>query len=417
MMKRFLFSLAVLSLLLSILLPVAAGLASADGGITIISNTAQAGFPNSVTFSLEAGAPADMVNISIECQVVRRSLVTEECRSIVDFKQSKHVTVMYVLATGGIPPGTEIIYTWILQDASGDVIKSVPATISYDDARYEWQSITSGQITLFWYEGNDSFAQQLMIAAQGALSRLSAEFNVSLQQPVKFYIYADSTALQGALTDADVWTGGIALPDYGTIMIGIGVDNLDWGKRTVAHELGHLVVGQLVYGPFGWLPTWLSEGIAMNVEGELTENFQDSLNSAISKDTLFSVLSIASAFPSDATEAILCYAESHSIVKFLIDNYGSEKFLQLLDLFKQGSTDDEALFQIYSFDTDGLNENWRTSLGLGPQPTVTPTPTPSPSAGGNEFVLSAPYIALITIVVVLCGLTVFLGFTFIRRWR
>ena len=416
-MKRFLFSLVVLSLLLSILLPVAAGLASADGGITIISNTAQADFPNSVTFSLEAEAPTDMVNISIECQVVRRSLVSEKCRSIVDFKQSKHVTVMYVLATGGIPSGTEIIYTWILQDASGDVIESAPATIRYDDARYDWRSITSGQVTLFCYEGNDSFAQQLMTAAQDALVRLSDEFNASLQQPVKFYIYANTADLQSSLLNPDVWTGGMAFPDYSAIMIGIEVDNLDWGKRTVAHELGHLVVGQLVYGPFGWLPTWLSEGIAMNAEGELSDNFQDSLDSAISSDTLFSVRSIASAFPADATEAILCYAESHSIVKFLIDNYGSEQFLQLLDLFKQGSTDDEALFQVYGFDTDELNISWRASLGLGPQPAVTPTPTPSPSAGGDEFVLRAPYIALITIVVILSILTVFLGFTFIRRWR
>jgi hypothetical protein len=198
-------------------------------------------------------------------------------------------------------------------------------------------------------------------------------------------------------------------------MIGIEVDNLDWGKRTVAHELGHLVIGQLVYGPFGWLPTWLSEGIAMNAEGALSDNFQDRLDQAISNNTLFSVRSIASSFPSDPNEAVLCYAESHSIVEFLIDSYGSEQFLYLLDLFKQGVTDDEALLQVYDFDTDGLNEAWRASLGLGPQPAVTPAPTAAP--GGNEFVLTAPYIALMAIVVVLCGLTVFLGFTFIRRWR
>jgi hypothetical protein len=155
----------------------------------------------------------------------------------------------------------------------------------------------------------------------------------------------------------------------------------------------------------------------MNAQGELTENFQDSLDSAVLNDTLFSVRSIASSFPSDSDEAILCYAESYSIVKLLIDNHGSEKFLALIDLFKQGATDDEALSQVYGFDTDGLNENWRASLGLGPQPVVTPAPTPSPSAGGDEFVLGAPYIALITIVVVLSVLTVFLGFTFIRRWR
>jgi len=395
-------------------------IAAADGGIEVIENDAHADFPQSVTFSLEARASTDIVDIDIECQVVRRSLVPVICRSDIDFDADEHVMVSWIWDmqdSGGVPPGTDIEYRWLIEDASGNTYTSPYATVRYDDLRYNWRGMTSDNITLWWYEGDSSFAQQLIDAADGAAARLTAEFDVSLDKPVKFYIYADAWDLQSSLVNPDIWTGGQAFPDYGAIMIGIEVDNLDWGKRTVAHELGHLVVGQLVYGPFGWLPTWLSEGIAMNAEGELSDNFQDSLDSAISSDTLFSVRSIASAFPSDATEAIICYSESHSIVKFLIDNYGSEQFLKLLDLFKQGSTDDEALFQIYGYDTDGLNENWRSSLGLGPQPTVTPTPTPSPSAGGNEFVLSAPYIALITIVVVLCILTIFLGFTFVRRWR
>jgi hypothetical protein len=411
--RRFLASLVVLSIMLSVLLPVAAGPASADGGITIISTTAKAGFPNSVTFSLEAESAVDIVNISIECQVVRRSLVSEECRSIVDFKQSKHVTVMDVIATGGIPPGTEIIYIWILQDASGDVVESAPATIRYDDSHYDWQNITSGQVTLFWYEGNSSFAQQLMGAAQDALVRLSSEFNASLQQPVKFYIYADAAAVQGALTNPAVWTGGMAFPDYSTIMLGIAVDNIDWGMRALAHELGHLVVGQIVYSPFVALPTWLNEGIAMNAEGNLATDFQQSLDQAISGNSLFSARSIASSFPADSSDANLCYAESYSVVRFLTDNYGSAKLLVLLDVFKQGSTDDEALKQVYGFDTDGLNEAWRASLGLGPQPSATPVP----ASTSSDFALTAPYIVMIALVFVLSVATVVLGFSFFRKWR
>ncbi|MFA5375000.1 MAG: peptidase MA family metallohydrolase [Dehalococcoidia bacterium] len=395
-------------------------IAAADGGIEVVSSDAQADFPQSVTFSLEARASTDIVDIDIECQVVRRSLVPVICRSDVAFDANEYVMVSWnwdMQDSGGVPPGTEIEYRWLIEDAVGNAYTSPYATVRYDDLRYNWRGVTSGNITLWWYEGDSSFAQQLIDAADGAVIRLTDEFDVSLNQPIDFYIYADPWDLQSSLVNPDIWTGGQAFPDYGAIMIGIEVDNLDWGERTVAHELGHLVVGQLVYGPFGWIPTWLSEGIAMNTEGELTENFQDSLDNAVSDDSLFSVRSIASSFPADSDEAILCYAESYSIVKFLVDNYGSVKFLALLDLFKQGVTDDEALSQVYGFDTDGLNENWRASLGLGPQPAVTPAPTSTPSPGGNEFVLTAPYIALITIVVILSALTVFLGFTFIRRWR
>ena len=394
------------------------GVAAAGGGIEVISSTAQPDFPYGITFSLEASAAIDIVDIDIECRVLRRSLVPVTCRSNVDFDAGGHVMVSWVWDmqdTGGVPPGTEIEYRWLIEDASGYTYTSSYAAVKYDDLRYNWREMTSGNITLWWYDGDSSFAQQLIDSADDALSRLSAEFSVSLEQPVRFYIYADAWELQGSLVNPDIWTGGVAYPDYGAIMIGIETDNLDWGKRTVAHELGHLVIGRLVYGPFGWLPTWLNEGIAMNAEGALSENFQDRLDQAISNNTLFSVRSIASSFPSDANEAVLCYAESHSIVEFLIDSYGSEQFLYLLDLFKQGVTDDEALLRVYDFDTDGLNEDWKASLGLGPQPAATPTPTATP--GGNDFVLTAPYIALMAIVVVLSVLTVFLGFSFIRRWR
>lgn len=396
------------------------GFADAAGGVEFITSDAQADFPYSITFSLEAEALADIAGIDIECRVLRRSLVPVTCRNEVEFDGGGHVMVSWdwdMQDTGGVPPGTEIEYRWLIEDVSGNTYTSPYYTVIYDDLRYDWRSITSGEITLRWYEGNSSFAQQLIDAADDAVYRLSAEFGVSLEQDIRFYIYADAWDLQSSLVYPDEWTGGVAYPDYGVIMIGIETANLDWGERTVAHEMGHLVIGELVYGPFGWLPTWLDEGIAMNAEGELSDNFRYRLDSAISDNTLFSVRSIASSFPSDSDEAYLCYAESHSVVKYLVDKYGSGSFMDLLELFKQGIADDDALLLVYGFNTDGLNEEWRASLGLGPQPSATPAPTATPVPAGGGFSLDAPYIALITIVLILCVMTVFLGITSIRRWR
>jgi len=418
-MKKYRLTLALMILIL-ILIP--QKVAAAGGDIEVLSSGAQPDFPYSVAFSIEAKASVDIVDIEIECRTLRRSLVPVVCRHDVDIDNARHVMVSWtwdMQDTGGAPPGIEIEYRWFIEDASGDTYTSPYYTVRYDDLRYKWRAITSGNITLWWYEGDSSFAQQLIDAADSASDRLTNEFDVSLQQNVDFYIYADTTDLQSSLVNPDIWTGGQAFPDYGTIMIGIAVNNLAWGMRTVAHELGHLVVGELVYGPFGWLPTWLSEGIAMNAEGELADNFQDSLDSAVSSNMLFSVRTIASAFPSNSEDAVLCYAESYSVVKFLKDNYGSDSFLDMLELLKEGTTDDDALESVYGFNTDGLNDRWRSSLGLGSQPTEssTPLPTATPFSQEQRFVLDAPYIALISIVSLLLGLTAFLVFPLIRRYR
>ena len=407
-MKR----LCLLLMLFLVLLILSPATSLAQDEITVLSSDAQAQFPYAITFRLEAEASTEIADIDLEYRVSRRSLVPVSCRVDVDFTPAQRVAASWtwdMLETGGLPPGTEIDYWWLIEDAAGHQIETSPATIKFDDLRYDWNFLTSDQVAIFWYEGDQSFAQELIDAADEALESLASEVGVSLEQPARFYIYASPWDLLGALVYPDIWTGGVAFPDYGIIAIGISPDNLTWGKRAIAHELGHLVVHQAVFGPYGDLPTWLDEGLALDAEGELRSDLQSRLNEAISEDTLFSVRSIASSFPTDPEEAALCYAESYSLVQFLIDNYGSDKILALLDLFKEGSTYDEALIQVHGFDMDGLNTLWRESLGLGPQP----TPTPDGEVSG----LPAPYIALIVVVALLGAFFIFVVLSFPRRMR
>ncbi len=376
--------------------------------ISVLSSDGRAQFPYAITFSLEAEAATEIADIDLEYRVSRRSLVPVSCRVDVDFTPGQRVAASWtwdMLETGGLPPGTEIDYWWLIEDAAGHQIETSPATVKFDDLRYDWRSLTSNQVSIFWYEGDQFFAQELIDAADEALESLASDVWVSLEQPAKFYIYASQQDLLGALVYPDIWTGGVAFPDYGTIVIGVSPGDLAWGKRAIAHELGHLVVHQAVFGPYGALPTWLDEGLAMDAEGELRSDLQDLLDEAIASDALFSVRSIASSFPADPDEAKLSYAESYSLVQFLIDNYGSDKILELLDVFKEGSTCNEALLQVYGFDMDSLDELWRESLGLEPQP------TPVEAASG----IPAPYIALIVVVAILGVLIIYLALRSLRR--
>ena len=84
---------------------------------------------------------------------------------------------------------------------------------------------------------------------------------------------------------------------------------------------------------------------------------------AISEGKLISVQSLCSSFPADLEGAVLAYAESYSLVNFLIYTYGHEKMLELLNVFKEGTDYDNALLKVYSFDTNGLEEEWRIFIG------------------------------------------------------
>ena len=410
-MNRFILSLVItLGIILSF---PSAGMA--QDGITVISSGAEALFPNSITFNLEAQSTSNITGVDLLYTVDSRSLVPFDCRVALDFTADKEVNASWtwdMLETGGLPVGTEIEYRWLIEDESNNAVETAPSIIEFDDLRYDWQSMTSGQLAFHWYEGGQSFIEELVDAAQEALGNLNDEFGVLLEQPADFYIYSSAWELRGALVYPDEWTGGVAFPDYSTVVIGISPYDLTWGTRAISHELGHMVVHQAVFGPFGILPLWLDEGLAMSAEGELRADLQNTLAGAIASDALFSVHSLSSSFPTDAYEAELCYAESYSVVQFLREEYGSDALLELLSVFADGSTSDDALLEVYGFDMDGLDRLWRQSLGLDPENPGYPS-SPGGSAGG----LAAPYIVLLVLVTVLGCMTIYLGYIYIRRSR
>ncbi len=238
----------------------------------------------------------------------------------------------------------------------------------FNDNRYSWRSLTEGEITIYWYKGNDSFAREIMLSAQQALAQLAEDTGAELEKPVKLYIYANAQDLREAMIYPQEWTGGVAFTRYGIIAIGIASDNLYWGKRAIAHELTHLVIHQMTLNPYNDLPTWLDEGLAMHTEGALGLEYTAYLNKAIAEGSLISVRSLSSPFSAYAGQSYLSYAQSYSLVEFLIGKYGQAQMLELLLTFRQGSSYDGALEKVYGFDMDALDTLWQDYVTTSAQP-------------------------------------------------
>jgi len=296
---------------------------------------------------------------------------------------------------GGLPPGSSVDYWWVVENANGDKIETAPVQVQFDDNRYSWRSLTEGKVTIYWYKGNDSFAREIMLSAQQALARLADDTGAELEKPVKLYIYANAQDLQGAMIYPQEWTGGVAFTRYGIIAIGIAPDNLHWGKRAVAHELTHLVIHQMTLNPYSDLPNWLDEGLAMHNEGALGPQFTTYLNKAIAEKSLISVRSLSSPFSTDPEKAYLSYAQSYSLVDFLISNYGQTQMLELLLTFRQGSSYDGALEKVYGFDMDGLDTLWQDYV-------TTPAQSTEEKGRHPELMVTLP--ALATVLLLTLGL-------------
>jgi len=337
-------------------------LARAEGGLRVLETSVDAEFPSKLSFSLTVGSDVDITDIRLHYAVDRTSFAEVTSEVYIEFEAATTVEAEWtwdMRKTGGLPPGSSVEYWWTARDASGGRLETAPVEVEFDDTRYSWKSLTSGEVTLYWYDGDLSFARELMESVEQALARLAEDTGAYLSEAVRIYIYANSLELRGAMVFPQEWTGGVAFTRYSTLAIGIGPQNLAWGKRAITHELTHLVIHQMTLNPYGGLPTWLDEGLAMYNEGPLESQFRSYLNRAISENSLISVRSLSSPFSAYAEQSYLSYAESYSLVEFLISSYGQGKMLELLNTFREGSTYDGALTEVYGFDMDGLNELWR----------------------------------------------------------
>lgn len=358
--------------------------ASAQSGISVTDNQADLDFPAQIDFSIALHSDAEITEIVLEYGVEQLTCGTVVSKAFPEFTPSPDVEAEWtweMLQTGSEPPGAQIWWRWYAADASGDELLTDQQTITWLDDHHHWQTISEGSINLHWYSGSQSFGYELHGAATDALLRLEQATGLVPDNPVDLYIYASPSELRDAVFYEPGWTGGLAYASNNIVVIGISPSDIEWGKRTEAHELTHILVGRFTFSCLVSIPTWLNEGLAMYGEGGLTPEEAGQLEEAIAENTLLSARALTGSFSENPEVASLSYSQSYSLVNFLITEYDQQHMFDLLIALRDGAPIDQALETIYGFDVDGLEDAWRESVGAQPRVAggATPTPTPIPT--------------------------------------
>ena len=355
----------------------------AQAGIQLVSDTATLSFPNTATFKAEFKSGANISSVVLEYGIDQLTCGTVIAKAFPQFTAAGDVQVTWawdMRQSGSIPPGATLWWHWLVQDANGAQFTSPTQTLTWLDSTHPWQAISGGNITLHYYDGGQSFGQALHDAAAQALVRLSKDVGISSDKPVDIYIYANTSDLQASILYEPSWVGGQAFPETNIVIIGVSTDQLDWGKSTEAHELTHVLVGHLTFSCLGFIPTWLNEGLAMYGEGGPAAAEVNQFDQAKTANQLLALSSLAGAFSDEANRANLSYTEAYSVVNYLIQIYGRDKMTALLISLRNGNTIDQALQSAYGFDTNGLEDVWRASIGAAPRVgTSNPTPVFTPT--------------------------------------
>ena len=339
--------------------------AQGQGQITVNSSAVRPNYPNDLTFSCHVQDSINITDIRLEYQVQQMSFAEVTTEAEIIFNPSASVNASYLLNMqqyGEIPPGVEIDYWWIVKDAAGDKLQTAPNNYIVVDNNHTWNTMTQGKINISWYGQNQSFGQAIMSEAQTALTTLANDTGATPNKTVNIAVYTNSQDYAASVMGVPEWSGGVELSQYNTVLVIIRPGALSSDLSAVAHELTHVIVNQITFNPYNSIPFWLNEGLAVHIQfsgGNIPSQFSNALSSALTGNSLISIRSLSDPFSAYPDKANLSYAESVSVVTYLINQYGSSKMEQFLDTFQQGSTYDGALQANYGFDMDGLYTQWK----------------------------------------------------------
>lgn len=338
--------------------------APAVGALDVARNEATAVFPDGIVFALTATAPFPVERI----ELLYRPSGDETRRLAVPALPVTTAAAVEVehevdLRAGDLPPGIDLRYSWRLIGAGGEAAETGEAEVLWRDDRFGWEEVAGERASVRVYAGGEGFGRRILEVTEREIARLEALYGSRLEAPVGVWVYASTEDLAGALRpNSEAWVAGAAYPRYGLILGVIGAGDEAEIGRVIPHEVSHLVLDRATANPFSEPPAWLGEGLAVLQEEGADGPYLAMVREAALAGELDPLRVLGGVFPYDQEGAQLAYAQSLSVVSYILDRYGEAGLARLIAAFREPVTVDEAVRRGLGIPLDRLDGEWRLAL-------------------------------------------------------
>ena len=154
-------------------------------------------------------------------------------------------------------------------------------------------------------------------------------------------------------------------------------------ETTVAHEVTHVVFADASANAFHQPAAWLNEGTATWAEVDGADTEADLVRlEADSSDGLMAFEALTDQFPIDSRGASLAYAQGATMVDHIITTYGRDAMAAIMDAYRDGATDAEAIEAGTGDPFDEIRADYFASFG-----TTEPDPVEPVALGRSDVPL------------------------------
>ncbi|MSQ28874.1 MAG: hypothetical protein EXR68_00055 [Dehalococcoidia bacterium] len=326
--------------------------------------------PASISFSMRVRAPGGVKSARLEYSVQNATSGAVGGGGEAQLTPGVETDLNFSLSTRDgqryIPIGSIFKYFWSIVPNDGSPTTTPVQEYLFVDGRYTWSAVTDPGVTVYYYGANETAAQVALRAARSSLDATGVLLGVKVGYPIRLFVYRseDEGKLamrpQSPTFDAQIRTGGQRV-SADVLHIFDNVSDPD----VIRHEVAHVVTHVAGDGPFSGVPSWLDEGTAVYMQKDLGIGYRTAVNLAIQSDRALLLRAMQSS-PGKPEDVNVFYGQAWSIVKFMNDEFGQPKFVQLYATIKEGARIDDAVRKVYGFDQDGLYNAWRQKNGLKP---------------------------------------------------
>lgn len=232
----------------------------------------------------------------------------------------------------------------------------------------DWQE-AKGDHFIVYYNGDEHFASDVLQKAENCYQQIASDLGYvrydkfwQWNNRAKIFIYPDKNSYLKA-TGYPSWSAGGA--DHPKKEISGFSNNQEFLNAILPHETAHLIFRDFV-GFKGEIPLWLDEGVAQWQERSkrrvikyfIRKQYNDKQFIPLADLTKMDIRSVQ-----DAKTVQNFYVEALSLVDFMIEKYGTDRFTQFCRQLRDGKSLDEALGFTYPTDINTLNELEKKWLG------------------------------------------------------
>ncbi len=167
---------------------------------------------------------------------------------------------------------------------------------------------------------------------EDAYRDIGQKFGYFPTKPIMVVLHAKES-FHGS-TGSPAWADGLYDPSLGRIHIPTqrATPDRNWLVPVLRHEYVHALLHDRLGSYFGTLPTWLNEGLAMQLAGDSWPDLNEAMHGEIQVIPLTSLEGPWGGFSAEAS--IIAYVEANSATHYLIERWGMARVDDLVKAFQ-----------------------------------------------------------------------------------